>query len=56
MDNDELLEKAKSAIDNLFSDTSVSRAKCRENLEDLQSEIETKLDALRADDEREMQE
>ncbi len=53
MNNDELLEAARTAIDNLFGDTSVSRCKCRENLQDLQAEIETKLDALAADAARE---
>jgi len=44
------VEAAKSAINAVFSDMSVSRSECRENLRDLQEEIEVLLDALETDD------
>lgn len=46
MTNEQLLEKAKDAIDELFSDMSVSKVKCRENLRELISEIHIKIESL----------
>jgi|GEM_PF-1699084 len=46
MNNKELLEAAKKAIDDLFADKSVSIEQCIENLEELHSEIESLLDCL----------
>ncbi|WP_293935586.1 hypothetical protein [Iodobacter sp.] len=40
---------AMQAVETVFSDTSVSPEKTKENLEDLQSHIEGFLDALAAD-------
>lgn len=50
--NTRLLDKAKAALEDLFSDCSVSRDKCRENLGELKDEIQQKLDCLDADDAR----
>lgn len=49
MSNEELLEKAKKAIDDLFSDRSVSVETAIENMEELQGDIESKIDALNCD-------
>lgn len=49
---DEKLEAAKAAITEAFSDTSVSRGKVRERLEECQSLIDDYLEALAADDAR----
>lgn len=46
MNNDELYEAAKEAITNLFSDSSVSQAEARRNLEGLIEEIRTMIDTL----------
>jgi hypothetical protein len=53
MDNDELLQKTKDALTALFSDTSVSRSKARENLRDVRDEIDVMLDTLIDDGESE---
>jgi hypothetical protein len=42
-------EAALEAIDALFGDTSVSKQVTLDDLEELQSDIETKIDALEAD-------
>ena len=47
MDHDDLVEEAKQAINKVFSDSSVSRAKTKESLKDLISDIEIILDTLR---------
>ena len=49
MDNEQLYEQAKTAIDELFSDTSVSQEKAMENLQGLISEIHILMDALTED-------
>jgi hypothetical protein len=49
-DHETLVEKAKEAINAVFSDQSVSRSTTRESLEDLQSDIEICLDSMDADD------
>jgi len=45
-DNDALYALAVEAIMNLFSDKSVSQAKCRENLFGLKGEIDILIDTL----------
>lgn len=47
MDHDELLEEAKEAASKLFGDSSVSRSKTKESLNDLMSHIQDMLDTLR---------
>lgn len=49
MTNKELLKVAEDAIETLFADISVSISKTMENLEELQSDIEAKLEALDCD-------
>ena len=49
----QLVEAAKNAINQVFSDRTVSRAETRDRLEELMAEIETCLDALDEDDENE---
>ena len=49
MTNDELLDAARKAIEELFSDTSVSIEIAIENLETLRYEIENSIRALKAD-------
>jgi hypothetical protein len=47
MSNNELLLKAaKDALNNLFSDTSVDKEVCRENLGELRDEIDSLLESL----------
>jgi len=46
MNNDELFEKARKAISELFSDTSVDADTTREKLEELHADIEGYLDTL----------
>jgi len=46
MDNAQLLQDAKEAIENLYSDTSVSEGKCKSNMMDLADMIQMKLDSL----------
>jgi hypothetical protein len=53
MSNQELYNEAVKAIDNLFADQSVDIPKAIENLEELQSDIEGKLDCLNEDLKRE---
>jgi hypothetical protein len=50
MDNAELLEKAQDAINDLFSDMSVSPKQCRENLRELIADIEVKIESLGLED------
>jgi len=50
MSNEELLEKAKEAINELFGDMSVSQQITRENLNDLIGAIEIMLDGLKDDE------
>ena len=50
MSNEELYEKAKQAIDDLFGDRSVSISTCKENLRTLQGEIDIMLEALENDE------
>lgn len=44
------IQRAKDAIDDVFSDTHVSRQNTKESLEELKDEIEMKLSTLRKDD------
>ena len=46
---DELVEAAKAAIDEVFGDTSVSPEETLSRMEELRSCIESSVDALRAD-------
>ena len=46
-DHEELLEAAKEAASKLFGDSSVSRSKTKESLNDLISHCEDMLDTLR---------
>lgn len=50
MSNEELYEKAKDAITELFSDQSVSQSECKSNLEGLIGEIEMLISTLKDDD------
>ena len=50
MSNEELLEKAKEAINELFGDMSVSQSTTRENLKELIGDIEVMLDGLQGDE------
>ena len=50
-DNEELYEKALEAINNLYSDQSVSREKALRNLQGLSGEIDIMVNALGDDDE-----
>lgn len=50
MTNQELLANAKEAIQKVFSDKSVSRDTCRENLDELAADISGYVDCLDADD------
>ena len=50
MSNEELLEKAKEAINELLSDMSVSQSTTRENLKELIGDIEVMLDGLQGDE------
>jgi hypothetical protein len=45
-DNEKLYERAVDAINDLFSDKSVSQSTCRDNLLSLIDEIKTMLDSL----------
>jgi hypothetical protein len=47
--HEELLEDAKKAADKVFGDTSVSRSKTKESLNDLVSHIEDMLVTLKND-------
>lgn len=49
MSNEELYEKAKDAIMDLFSDMSVSPEQAKENLETLVEEIQILIDTLPVD-------
>lgn len=49
MSNEELYEKAKQAITDLFSDNSVPQATTKENLNALMGEIEIMLNTLSVD-------
>jgi len=49
MTNDELYDQAKKAIDELYSDMSVSQETTIENLETLIAEMEIMIDALEED-------
>lgn len=46
MTHEQLVTAAKTAIDRVFADTSVSPAETRASLEELCAEIEIKLDTL----------
>lgn len=46
MTNEELYERASTAITKLFSDNSVSSQKCVENLESLIDEMRAMIDSL----------
>ena len=50
MSNEELFEKAKEAITDLFSDMSVPQSTTRENLNALVGEIEILLDTLQEEE------
>jgi len=50
MNNEELYDKAVEAVQNLFSDNSVSIEECRINMNTLISEIQMLLDSLPEDD------
>ncbi len=47
--NDILLEAAKEAIDTMFNDTSVTKEDTIENLNDLKSDIDIMLEAIKYD-------
>jgi hypothetical protein len=47
---DRLLEMAKSALSEVFGDTSVSRDKTRERLDELSNELDAMIGALDSDD------
>lgn len=49
MSNEQLYENALDAINELFGDSTVSIQKALENLENLQSEIEAKMECLKED-------
>ena len=49
MNNEQLLENARKAIEELFSDTSVSVQTAIENLQCLKDEIDISITALKAD-------
>ena len=49
MTNEQLLENARKAIEELFSDTSVSVERAIENLQSLKDEIDVNMTALEAD-------
>ena len=49
MRNEDLLQKAQDAIDDLFSDQSVTVETAIENMETLKGDIDSKLDALAND-------
>lgn len=49
MSNEQLYENALDAINELFGDSTVSIQKALENLENLQSEIEAKIECLKED-------
>lgn len=46
LSHDELIERAKQAINRVFGDQSVSKETTRESLKDLQDEIDIMLDTL----------
>jgi len=48
-ENEELYQKAEEAITALFSDMSVSKSECRDNLNGLQDFIDSMLSALEVD-------
>ena len=48
-------EEVREALDRLFSDTSVEKQVTLDDLEELQSDIETKIDSLKADIKHEQQ-
>ena len=50
MTNDELYDKAREAIQDLWSDTSVSKSEARQNLNGLISEIYIMLESLGSED------
>lgn len=52
MSNEKLMQNAKYAIDALFEDLSVTKEKCLENLEELQADVEAKIDVLREEMDR----
>jgi hypothetical protein len=49
MNNEMLLEKARKAIEELFSDTSVSVETAIENLQSLRDEIDVSIESLKSD-------
>ena len=49
MVKDDYMEAAKKAIDDLFSDTTVSQQTTVDKLEELRDEIEMKIDAIKGD-------
>lgn len=50
MDNDDLLERAKRAVSDLFGDRCVSKSTTKANLEDIISDCQTMIDSLGADE------
>jgi hypothetical protein len=52
----QLLQSAEKAIDDVFSDTRVSRKTTYVDLQDLRADIDIKLEALKADMKREDEE
>lgn len=50
MTHDELVKRAKQAIEAVFADRSVSPEETRESLEELQGEIEIWVDSLPSDE------
>jgi hypothetical protein len=47
--HDQIMGDAKDAIEELFSDTSVSQSQTREDLEELRDDINAKIEAINAD-------
>lgn len=52
MSHEDFYNAALEAIDEVFSDTSVSQGETLESLRDLRSEIDAKMNAIRADIQR----
>lgn len=52
MPKDRLVDAAKSAIDEVFGDTSVTKERTLERMQELNSHIESSIDCLKEDIER----
>jgi polyhydroxyalkanoate synthesis regulator phasin len=49
MSNEELYQKAENAIEELFSDTSVTPQKCAENMQELRDRIDEYVESLESE-------